>query len=55
MELASIARYKHPRALLTLPELPRNAQGKIMRRSIRDLLLTRYRVADGPYPTLERL
>jgi len=52
-ELAPIARYKHPRALLTLPELPRNAQGKIMRRAIRDLLLTRWRVADGPYPTLE--
>ena len=53
--LSELARYKHPRALLSLPELPRNAQGKIMRRTIRDVLLRRWRVADGPYPTLEPL
>lgn len=51
--LAELARYKHPRALLILPELPRNAQGKIMRRSIRDVVLQRWRVVDGPYPKLE--
>ena len=51
--LAEIARFKHPRALLMLPELPRNAQGKIMRRTIRELVLERWRVVDGPYPTLE--
>lgn len=51
--LAEIARYKHPRALLMLPELPRNAQGKIMRRTIREIVLQRWRVVDGPYPSLE--
>lgn len=53
--LTNLARYKHPRALLSLPELPRNAQGKIMRRTIREMLLQRWRLADGPYPTLEPL
>jgi acyl-CoA synthetase (AMP-forming)/AMP-acid ligase II len=52
--LAELARYKHPRALLTLPELPRNAQGKIMRRSIREAVLRGWRVVDGPYPRLEK-
>jgi acyl-CoA synthetase (AMP-forming)/AMP-acid ligase II len=53
--LAEIARYKHPRALLTVAELPRNPQGKIMRRTIRDDLLGRYRIDDGPYPKLDPL
>jgi acyl-CoA synthetase (AMP-forming)/AMP-acid ligase II len=53
--LAELARYKHPRALLTLKELPRNAQGKIMRRLIRDEVLRRWRVIDGPYPRLEQV
>ncbi len=52
--LGELARYKHPRALLMMPELPRNPQGKIMRRLIRDDLLARYRLVDGPRPTLER-
>jgi acyl-CoA synthetase (AMP-forming)/AMP-acid ligase II len=51
--VAQLARYKHPRAYLTLPELARNPQGKIMRRTIRETLLATYRVNDGPYPTLE--
>jgi acyl-CoA synthetase (AMP-forming)/AMP-acid ligase II len=51
--LAEIARYKHPRALLMMSELPRNPQGKIMRRLIRDGLLERYRLIDGPHPSLE--
>ncbi len=52
--LGEIARFKHPRALLTLPELPRNAQGKIMRRAIRDIVLRDWRVVDGSHPRLER-
>ncbi len=51
--LGGIARHKHPRAFLLWPELPRNAQGKVMRRLIREGLLARYRLIDGPYPTLE--
>ncbi len=52
--VAQLARYKHPRAYLSLPELARNPQGKIMRRTIRAALLASYRVNDGPYPTLEQ-
>lgn len=51
--LSALARYKHPRALLTLAELPRNPQGKIMRRTIREIVLERWRVIDGPHPRLE--
>lgn len=50
--LADLARHKHPRALLTWPDLPRNAQGKIMRRTIRERLLEQHRLEDGPYPKL---
>ena len=52
--LGEIARYKHPRAFLSMAELPRNHQGKIMRRLIREALLEAYTLKDGPYPTLER-
>jgi acyl-CoA synthetase (AMP-forming)/AMP-acid ligase II len=51
--VGEIARYKHPRAYVMLPELARNPQGKIMRRTIRESVLARYRVNDGPHPTLE--
>ena len=51
--LAGLSRAKHPRAFLAWPELPRNAQGKIMRRSIRAKLLATHRLIDGAYPTLE--
>ncbi len=51
--LAAIARHKHPRALLRMAELPRNPQGKIMRRAIRAHLLAQYRLLDGPHPQLE--
>ena len=51
--LAGLARYKHPRAFVMLPELPRNPQGKIMRRLIREAILTRHRLIDGPHPVLE--
>ena len=51
--LSELARHKHPRAFLMLAELPRNAQGKIMRRTIKEIVLERYTVKDGPYPSLE--
>ena len=51
--LAGLARYKHPRAFLMQGELPRNPQGKIMRRLIRAALLERYRIIDGSHPRLE--
>lgn len=51
--LGDIARFKHPRALLTVTELPRNAQDKVLRRAIRDDVLRRWQVIDGAYPRLE--
>ena len=52
--LTELARYKHPRAFLHMAELPRNHQGKIMRRLIREALLESHTLKDGPYPTLEK-
>ncbi len=52
--LGALSRHKHPRAFLTRAELPRNPQGKIMRRLIRAALLEEYTLIDGPHPTLER-
>ena len=51
--LGELARHKHPRAFLMFPELARNAQGKIMRRTIRETVLATYTLTDGPYPVLE--
>lgn len=50
--LAEIARFKHPRALLSLAELPRNAQGKIVRRAIRAEVERAWRLEDGSHPRL---
>lgn len=50
--VASLSRHKHPRLLLSLPALPRNAQGKINRRDVVRLVLATHELADGPYPTL---
>jgi acyl-CoA synthetase (AMP-forming)/AMP-acid ligase II len=52
--VAGLARHKQPRLLLTLPELPRNVQGKVVRRHIREMLLAEYVLVDGPHPRLER-
>lgn len=51
--LSDLSRHKHPRVLLTMSELPRNHQGKVMRRLIREALMSRYHLVDGPHPTLE--
>ncbi|MDE2515016.1 MAG: acyl--CoA ligase [Rhodospirillales bacterium] len=50
--LANLARHKHPRAFIAVDALARNHQGKTMRRLIREDILTRYRLIDGPYPAL---
>lgn len=47
-----LAKYKHPRAYVTLASLPRNAQGKVSRRAVRALLLAQWRLVDGPHPSL---
>jgi acyl-coenzyme A synthetase/AMP-(fatty) acid ligase len=48
-----LARYKQPRACLTLESIPRSLQGKVQRGRVRDLVLARYAMVDGPYPTFE--
>lgn len=51
--VAGLARHKQPRLWLALPELPRNVQGKIVRRRIKEMLLADNILMDGPRPRLE--
>ncbi len=48
----SMARYKRPRFFLEMSELPRNAQHKVVRRSVVERILLDWRVEDGPRPRL---
>ncbi len=50
--LASLSRHKHPRAFVDVEALPRNPQGKISRRAVRELILSRYALEDGSHPQL---
>jgi acyl-CoA synthetase (AMP-forming)/AMP-acid ligase II len=45
--------YKRPRGYVAIDELPRNAMAKVQRSLIRDYVLRRYHLADGPHPRLE--
>ncbi len=47
---AGLARYKQPRACLTIGAIPRSLQGKVQRSRVRELILARYAMTDGPYP-----
>jgi malonyl-CoA/methylmalonyl-CoA synthetase len=47
---AGLARYKQPRACLAVAQIPRSLQGKVQRSRVRDLVLARYTMTDGPYP-----
>ncbi|AHV93034.1 class I adenylate-forming enzyme family protein [Bordetella holmesii] len=51
--VAQLARYKHPRAHIAVAALPRNPQGKISRRAVRDLVLSTHTLIDGSYPSVE--
>ncbi|WP_232479341.1 AMP-binding enzyme, partial [Roseomonas rosulenta] len=44
--VAALARHKRPRAWLALPELPRNAQGKVVRARVREALLAAHTLGD---------
>ena len=48
----SLAKYKRPRAFLSLETLPRNPQGKVPRAKVRSEILEGYRLIDGPRPAL---
>lgn len=50
---AGLARYKQPRACLAIDTLPRSLQGKVQRSRMRDMVLARYTMTDGPYPEFE--
>ena len=50
---AGLARYKHPRACLTIAQIPRSLQGKVQRSRVRELVLARYALNDGPYPRFD--
>ncbi|MEJ0075069.1 MAG: class I adenylate-forming enzyme family protein [Alphaproteobacteria bacterium] len=48
-----LARYKHPRACLTITQIPRSLQGKVQRARVREMVLARYALTDGPYPRFD--
>jgi malonyl-CoA/methylmalonyl-CoA synthetase len=50
---AGLARYKQPRACVAIEKLPRSLQGKVQRARMREMVLARYVMTDGPYPTFE--
>lgn len=50
--LTSLSRHKHPRAFVGIDALPRNAQGKVSRRAVREAILARYILEDGSRPQL---
>jgi len=47
-----LAKHKRPRLADAGGELPRNAQGKVVRARVRDAVLARWRLEDGPHPRL---
>jgi malonyl-CoA/methylmalonyl-CoA synthetase len=50
---SGLARYKHPRACLAIERIPRSLQGKVQRSRVRELILARYALTDGPYPKFD--
>lgn len=47
-----LSRHKRPRAYVAVKAFPRNAQGKVNRRRLAQLVLDHYIFTDGPYPSL---
>ncbi|MBE0627563.1 MAG: acyl--CoA ligase [Burkholderiales bacterium] len=50
--VAALSRHKQPRAYVSVAALPRNAQGKVSRRALREIILGSHDFVDGPYPLL---
>jgi malonyl-CoA/methylmalonyl-CoA synthetase len=50
--VAALSKHKRPRLWIAFEALPRNAQGKVSRREVRDQILSRYALNDGPHPRL---
>lgn len=53
--LSGATPYKRPRLFATVPEIPRNATGKVVRARLREAILAAYAVEDGPHPRLRAL
>jgi acyl-CoA synthetase (AMP-forming)/AMP-acid ligase II len=51
----TLSRYKRPRAYIAFPQLPRNAQGKLQRPKVLDMILNEYAIDDGPHPVIRRV
>lgn len=49
----SLSKHKRPRAYVELAGLPRNAQGKVSRRAVREAIFAQYLLVDGPRPELK--
>lgn len=49
----TMTNYKRPRACIAIEELPRNATGKIRRAALREYVLERFDLIDGPQPVLQ--
>ncbi|MCW3474037.1 class I adenylate-forming enzyme family protein [Limobrevibacterium gyesilva] len=52
---AGLAPFKRPRFYVAVDALPRNGQGKMVRRQLLAELQARYRLTDGPRPAIERI
>jgi acyl-CoA synthetase (AMP-forming)/AMP-acid ligase II len=52
---ATLSAHKRPRFHCAVATLPRNGQGKIVRRQLLAHLQAEYRLHDGPRPTLEKI
>ena len=52
--VAALSKHKQPRAWVSVPAIPTIAQGKPSRRRLRELILERYELEDGPYPRLKQ-
>lgn len=53
--VAGLSPHKRPRFYTSVEALPRNGQGKIVRRQLLARLQAEYRLIDGPHPRLERV
>jgi acyl-CoA synthetase (AMP-forming)/AMP-acid ligase II len=52
VRVAALSKHKQPRLFVSLPALPRNAQGKINRREVVRHVLANHRLDDGAHPAL---
>jgi malonyl-CoA/methylmalonyl-CoA synthetase len=53
--IETLSRYKRPRAYIAVSQLPRNAQGKLQRPKVLEMIMNDYAVEDGPHPVIRRV